>query len=199
MAHPVDPCRYVVRSPITFVTAERSSAADMDARNRPKDDEGGRKATRRASRQAARRRRRNLSIAAGALGLIVVVVLVVAAVSVFSEDPPAPSASVTIEATEFAYSPDPVLALAGEVEITFENKGQIGHELILLSEGTRIAGPTQYDESTALAVIPSIARDVTVQRTIELDPGTYQIACLLPGHLESGMEADLVVSSPQAT
>ena len=170
----------------------------MDARNRPKDPEAGQKATRRASRQAARRRRRNLRIAAGALGLVVVVVLVVAVGSLFSEDPPAPSASVTVEATEFAYSPDPVLALAGEVEINFENKGQIGHELILLSEGARIASPTQYDESTALDVIPSIARDVTVQRTIELDPGTYQIVCLLPGHFEAGMEADLIVSSPPA-
>jgi plastocyanin len=171
----------------------------MDASNQPREAEGGRKATRRASRQAARRRRRNLRIAAGALGLIVAVVVVVAAVSLFSEDPPEPSSSVTIEATEFAYSPDPVLALAGEVEITFENKGQVGHELILLPEDARIAGPAQYDESTALDVIPSIARDVTVRRTIELDPGTYQIVCLLPGHFESGMEADLIVSSPQAT
>ena len=170
----------------------------MDARNRPKETEGGRKASRRASRQAARRRRRNLRLAAGALGLIVVVVLVVSVSSVFSEDPPAPSASVTIEATEFAFSPDPVRALAGEVEINFENKGQVGHELILLSEGARIASPAQYDESTALDVIPSIARDVTVQRTIELDPGTYQIVCLLPGHFEAGMEADLIVSSPPA-
>jgi plastocyanin len=199
MAHVVGPCRYVGRSPINPVTAERSSAADMDASNRPKDDEGGRKATRRASRQAARRRRRNLRIAAGALGLVVVVVLVIAAVNAFSEDPPAPSASVTIEATEFAYSPDPVLALAGEVEITFENRGQVGHELILLPEGVRIAGPAQYDESTALGVVPSIARDVTVQRTIDLDPGTYQIVCLLPGHFEAGMEADLIVSSPPLT
>jgi len=155
---------------------------------------GGRKATRRASRQSARRHRRNLRIAAGALGLIVVVVLVVAAGSVFSDEPPAPSASVTIEATEFAYSPDPVLALAGEVEITFENKGKVGHELILLSEGTRIVSPTQYDESTALGAIPSIARDVTVQTTIELDPGTYQIVCLIPGHFEGGMQTDLIVS-----
>jgi plastocyanin len=170
----------------------------MDARHQPKKAEGGRKASRRASRQAARRRRRNLRIAAGALGLIVVVMLVVAVASVFSEDPAAPSASVTIEATEFAFSPDPVLALAGEVEIDFENRGQIGHELILLSEGARIASPTQYDESTALDAIPSIARDVTVQRTIELDPGTYQIVCLLPGHFEAGMEADLIVSSPPA-
>jgi plastocyanin len=167
--------------------------------NRPKDAEGGRKAARRASRQAARRRRRNLRVAGGALGLIVVVVLVVVAVSVFSDDPPAPSASVTIEATEFAYSPDPVLAVAGEVEITFENKGQVGHELILLREGVRIASPNQYDESMAIDIIPSIARDVTVQRTIELDPGTYQIVCLLPGHFEGGMEADLIVSSPVAT
>lgn len=170
----------------------------MGASDQTKHPGGGRKAARRASRQAARRRRRNRRLVGGVLGLILVVVLIIVAANAFSDDPPAPSASITIEATEFAYSPDPVLALAGEVEITFENKGQVGHELILLDEGVRIAGPAEYDEATALDTIPSIARDVTVQRTLELDPGTYQIVCLLPGHFEAGMEADLVVSSPAA-
>lgn len=170
----------------------------MDTRGQPKHHTGGRKAGRRAARRAARRRRRNIRIAAGVLGVVVVAVLLVVIVDLLSDDPAGPSASVTIEGTDFAYSPDPALALAGEVEITFENKGQIGHELILLREGVRITSPAQYDESMALGVIPSIARDVTVRRTIELDPGTYQIVCLLPGHFEGGMEADLVVSAPTA-
>ena len=167
----------------------------MNAKSKPAGDEGGRKASQRAARQAARRHRRyrRLTVAAGTTTVVIVVVILI--LTVGGDDGPAePSASVTIEGTDFAYSPDPVLALAGEVEINFENRGQTGHDFVLLREGVRISLPDEFDDSMAIGRIPSIARGTSVTRTVTLDPGSYQIVCLLPGHLEAGMEADLIVS-----
>jgi len=169
----------------------------MNTKSQPSKDDGGRKAGRRAAREAARRRQRNrrLTIAAGAGTLAMLVVVLLLALG-GGGGPADPSASVTIEGTDFAYSPDPVLALAGEVEINFENKGKTGHDFVLLREGVRISRPEEFVDSMSIGRIPSIAKDTGVTRTVTLEPGTYQIVCLLPDHLEAGMEADLIVSRP---
>ena len=169
----------------------------MKEKSQPSKDEGGRKANRRAAREAARRRQRNrrLTIAAGVGTLAMLVVVLLLAFS-GGDGPAEPSASVTIEGIDFAYSPNPVLALAGEVEINFENNGKTGHDFVLLQEGVRISVPEEFVDSMAVGRIPSIAKGTSVTRTVTLDPGTYQIVCLLPDHLEAGMEADLIVSRP---
>ncbi len=159
------------------------------------DDGGGRKAARREAREAARRKQRTRKIAIGGGVVVFVALAALVLMSLGGEDAPLePSASVTVEATDHAYSPDPVLALAGEVEIYFENKGLTGHELILLQEGQRITHSDQFDESIQLTKIPSIASGTNFTGTITLEPGTYQMICLLPGHFEAGMDADLIVS-----
>ncbi len=169
----------------------------MNAKAKPADGDG-RKAKQRAARLAAQRRQRNrrIMIAAGTGTAIALVIVVVLALSGGDDGPAEPSASVTIEGTEFAYSPDPVLALAGEVEINFENTGQTGHDFVLLQEGVRISRPEEFVDSMSIGRIPSIAKGTSVTRTVTLEPGTYQIVCLLPDHLEAGMEADLIVSRP---
>ncbi len=160
--------------------------------------EGGQKANRRAARQAARRQQQVRRVLYSVLTVVVLGGAVFALTSFFggSSEPAGPSSSVTITATDFDYEPDPVLALAGELEITFVNDGLTGHELRLLRPGIRIATAAEYDEaSMQLAeLFPSIAMDTTVSRTVTIDPGTYQLVCILAGHLEAGMEADLVVS-----
>ncbi len=171
----------------------------MNAKPKPVDEgRAGRKANQRAARQAAQRRRRNrrITMVAGAGTAIALVIVVILAFFGGDDGPAEPSASVRIEGTEFAYSPNPVLALAGEVEINFENKGDTGHDFVLLREGVRISLPEEFNDSMSIGRIPSIASGTAVTRTVTLEPGTYQIVCLLPDHLVAGMQADLIVSRP---
>ncbi len=158
---------------------------------------GGAKANRRAARQAARRQQMVRRVVYSVLAVVVIGALVLVPTSLGGDSAPAePSHSVTIEATDFDYEPDPVLALAGDVEITFVNKGLTGHELRLLHPGIHVSTAEEFDEATMqlAEIFPSISRDTTVSRTVTIGPGTYQLICVLPGHLEAGMEADLIVS-----
>lgn len=110
-----------------------------------------------------------------------------------------PTTAVTFRADEFAYRPADAEVLSGSVEVTLANRGQVGHELVVLAPGVHITSRDQFDETMSLLTIPSIAPGSEVTATVDLPPGAYQVVCLLPGHLEAGMSATLeVVDAPPA-
>jgi uncharacterized cupredoxin-like copper-binding protein len=70
-------------------------------------------------------------------------------------------------------------AIATPGSLTVRNNGTMVHNLAV--RGTEIASPD-------IAAGESTEVDIS-----ELEPGTYEIICTIPGHTESGMSAELVV------
>jgi len=149
-----------------------------------------------ASIRARKRRQRNILRATG-LGVVAVAALVVVLVVALGSDPvPPPTAShdIKVVSRDFEYSPAPLLGLAGQINFTLTNEGLVGHNFVVLKQGTRISSATQFDSSMALGRIESLAPGFDASLSVDLEPGTYQIVCLIPNHLEQGSTVDLIVS-----
>ncbi len=149
-----------------------------------------------ASIRARKKRQRTILRATG-LGVVVVAILVVVLVVALGSDPvPPPTAShdIKVVSGDFEYSPDPLLGLAGQINFTLTNKGLVGHNFVVLKQGTRISSATEFDPSMELGRIDSLAPGYDASLSVDLEPGTYQIVCLIPNHLEQGSTVDLIVS-----
>ena len=83
-----------------------------------------------------------------------------------------------VSLTEYAFSPNPIEAPEGRLEI--RNDGGIAHNLVVpeLGKGTRELGPGGSQDL-----------DLSDQPA-----GTYLVICDLSGHREQGMETTLVLS-----
>lgn len=90
-----------------------------------------------------------------------------------------PRPPVTITAFDLGFREIEATASAGEVEIHYRNEGEIVHTLVF--EGA----PGAFKlEAPAGGTTPG---------KVNLDPGTYQYYCDLPGHRAAGMEGQLAV------
>jgi plastocyanin len=89
------------------------------------------------------------------------------------------SGSFTLITKEFYFDPDTVTASAGSTEIVIDNSGGVvEHDFTLDELGIEIyASPGE-----------------TVSEVVNLDAGTYDFYCSIPGHREAGMEGTLTVS-----
>ena len=151
-----------------------------------------RKANRPAAMRAKRKRRR---VATTALGGVAVAGSLIVLMTTFGggDESVAASRSITVRADDFSFTPNTLRGLAGEIDVTLKNDGPAGHDLVILRPGVRITSQNQFVQGTSLGEIPSIAPGSEFTLTVDLEPGLYQVICLLPGHLEAGMTADLVV------
>lgn len=101
----------------------------------------------------------------------------------------APGVVITATLTEYKIALDPAQPTihAGEhVRFVIENRGKLAHEFMIMSAG--MAGMAmnmkQMDAMSLATVEPKqLPPGATVTLTVVFkDPGTYQIACHLPGH-----------------
>lgn len=75
-------------------------------------------------------------------------------------------------------------------KFTVTNTDVLPHEFALLPKG-------EMDHSKALAFVPDtdFGANKTVTKEVKFDkPGTYEIACHVPGHYEAGMKVEITVS-----
>jgi manganese oxidase len=103
------------------------------------------------------------------------------------ESAAAAPASVDVELSEFAITPDPLVVPAGvPVTVRVSNVGTLNHDLHVAD------GPTTPE-------IPGGGSGVLELEPME--PGTYELLCNVPGHAASGMTASLEVrdDAPVAT
>ena len=87
------------------------------------------------------------------------------------------AAAVPVSMTEYAYDPAPIrMETDGTLHLT--NDGAEPHNLVIpeLGKGVEVA--------------PGGEADLHLDGQ---DPGTYRVICDLPGHLEQGMETELVI------
>ncbi|MCP3910021.1 MAG: hypothetical protein GY713_03605 [Actinomycetia bacterium] len=103
--------------------------------------------------------------------------------------------SVDLSAIEFAFEPGSVTVAAGsDVEVNVLNDGAVDHELVILNAGERITAEAEFDESMVLDRTMVLEAGASDSITVNLEPGTYQIVCLVPGHFSAGMEDELEAS-----
>jgi nitrite reductase (NO-forming) len=105
-----------------------------------------------------------------------------------SEEPaaetPASDGTVAVSMTEFTFGRDTYTVPAGEVTFEVTNDGAAPHQFAIGEPGNRDAH---------LADTGILDAGATQTVTVDLEPGTWEIACFIPGHYESGMTATLVV------
>lgn len=86
----------------------------------------------------------------------------------------------TVVGTEMAFdAPDRVEA--GDYVVTFENAGEIHHEVAVKDASGQVLRRTQAPAGG------------TSTMEVTLEPGTYELGCFEPGHYEGGMFRTLTV------
>jgi uncharacterized cupredoxin-like copper-binding protein len=86
----------------------------------------------------------------------------------------------TVVGTEMAFdAPDTVEA--GDYVVTFENAGEIYHEVAIKDASGQVLRRTQAPAGG------------TSEMEVTLEPGTYELGCFEPGHYEGGMFRTLTV------
>jgi uncharacterized cupredoxin-like copper-binding protein len=110
--------------------------------------------------------------------------------------PGAPTTTINLEMTDFAFTPNQFTVQAGEtITLNIEHHGIVVHEFILMKPGT--SAGEHFDEEDlpnvyALAEVePEHSQTFTF--TAPSEPGEYQIVCGIAGHLEAGMTGTLIV------
>jgi len=104
---------------------------------------------------------------------------------------------VSFTMTDFAFAPNEFSVTAGqEITLNITHNGSMEHNFIVMKYGTD-AGE-MFDETDkgnvlwAVSLQPGDSK--TVIFTAPEQPGTYQILCGMPGHMQSGMVGKLVVT-----
>ena len=127
-------------------------------------------------------------LAIAGLGVLVTVtgLLVMGVIAVIQDDPVVETTSsisseLDISLSEFAIQGE-LAAPAGNVTLNVVNGGAIDHNLVIRELGARTANLS--------------SRGVETLDLGELEPGTYEVFCDIPGHADSGMEAELVITEP---
>ena len=82
---------------------------------------------------------------------------------------------------ELAYTTTSASTKAGKVTIDFNNPQALTHDVAIEDSSGEEVGKTELIASSS---------DST---TVDLEPGTYQFFCTVPGHREAGMEGVLTV------
>lgn len=127
------------------------------------------------------------------LALLVIVAIGVSAVLTACSS--GPSISVTL--TDWAYSPTSFTVPAGaQVTLNARNNGSTEHEFAIMKLGTSVTPPFgDKDEGNIYWELDEIGAGTTKSATFTAPsvPGTYEVVCGLPGHIEKGMTATLIV------
>jgi uncharacterized cupredoxin-like copper-binding protein len=116
-----------------------------------------------------------------------------------------PATEITVELTDFSYSPSSITIPAGEpVVLTINNTGLVEHDFVVekinvtdVSAQDSGSGHHMHgtDSSTYDLHASTGAGQTNVLQFTALEPGTYKIFCSVGGHIEAGMTAELVVVS----
>lgn len=92
--------------------------------------------------------------------------------------PIAGAPTVTVTATEFAFSLVEITPASGEADLSLVNKGAVVHDVTVPALGIRIVAAAGQTTTVGLRNLPA---------------GTYAGYCSVPGHADAGMRIGVVV------
>ena len=114
---------------------------------------------------------------------------------------------VTMEMTDFAYSPASITIPAGEpVTLTIKNAGNIEHDFVvekidattdMLQDSGSEAHHAHGEKQNYDLHVSANAGETSVLELTVSEPGTYEVFCSVPGHKEAGMIGKLNVVNQQ--
>jgi uncharacterized cupredoxin-like copper-binding protein len=107
-----------------------------------------------------------------------------------------PSTKLRVELSDFAITPNQLSVPAGaEIQIKVVNNGTVEHNFYIMQYGVDVGD--MFDEEDIANAYWEV--DAQPDESVELSftapdqPGTYQIVCGMPGHLQAGMVGTLEV------
>jgi uncharacterized cupredoxin-like copper-binding protein len=113
---------------------------------------------------------------------------------------------ITIESTEFTYSPSSITIPVGQpVILTIHNQGDAEHDFVVenidvadvVEQGNASAEHSMHDMNEMSGDydlhVSTQKGGTSVLQFTALKPGTYRFFCTVDGHLEAGMAGELVV------
>ncbi len=105
--------------------------------------------------------------------------------------------TLNVTATDTGYDSKTYTVPAGaEVTLKMTNNGATEHEFAILKKGEHVTPPFgEKDENKILWELDGVESGTTKSGTFTAptEPGEYDIICGLPGHIELGMTATLIV------
>lgn len=138
---------------------------------------------------------------------IFLIVLFLVLLAACTSQPSKPATDITVEMTDFAYSPSSITVSAGEpVRVTVKNIGNIEHDFVVekIDATTKVIQDSGSDAHHAHGEeqdydlhVSANAGDTSVFDLTVSEPGTYRVFCSVEGHEEAGMIGELVVLSSQ--
>jgi uncharacterized cupredoxin-like copper-binding protein len=136
----------------------------------------------------------------GKMKSLVKILLVISALGMLLSACGAKGNTATINATltDWAYTPNTYTVPAGAtVTLNATNNGSVEHEFAIMKLGTSVTPPFgDKDEGNIYWEMDEIQPGTTKSDTFTAptEPGSYEVVCGLPAHIEQGMTATLVVS-----
>ncbi len=106
------------------------------------------------------------------------------------------STALSVEMTDFAFKPTAFTVPAGkDITVTVTNKGANVHEFVIMKAGIKVEPPFgDKDEGNIYWEIDDVQPGQTkTDKFMAPGPGTYEIVCGQPRHIEMGMVGTLTV------
>ena len=128
--------------------------------------------------------------------LKIVGVLVILSVSLTSCGG-AKNTTLNVELADFKFVPNQFTVPAGkEITLKVVNKGANDHEYVILKAGEHVSVPFDDDDEGKIywEVELKSGESQTVKFTAPSEPGTYDVVCGTPEHVEKGMTGTLTVT-----
>jgi uncharacterized cupredoxin-like copper-binding protein len=130
--------------------------------------------------------------------LVVLIMTVALALSACGNS--GPSTKISFTMTDFAFNPNEFTIPAGkDITLNVTHNGTMEHSFIVMKYGTD-AGE-MFDQADRVNVYWEVDLQPGDSETVLFrapdEPGTYQIICGMPGHLQSGMVGKLIVTAQQ--
>lgn len=96
--------------------------------------------------------------------------------------------AVKVVALEYAFIPGELTVTAGQVTFQIKNEGAQEHEFEIF-RGLELGGHADLVDE-----VEGIAPGMTRELKVDLGPGQYAFACMLPGHSEQGQRGIINVT-----
>lgn len=110
-----------------------------------------------------------------------------------------PSTNVSVEMSEFAFSPKEIAVFAGqETTLELKNSGAVEHDFTILKKDV-VAKTPFNSEKQAGDILAEFKLNSGKSDTFKFtlpEPGEYALICVIPGHMEAGMVGKITAVQP---
>ena len=108
-----------------------------------------------------------------------------------------PGTTLNVQMTDFSYTPKTFAIPAGkEITLNIKNDGKVPHEFVIIKHGEKVTLPFDDDDEAKVywEQEAKVGESLSVKFTAPAEPGTYDVVCGQPAHMEAGMVGTLTVS-----